>query len=84
MNEWMNKYEFQRWLKLSLLKSIASKFQRDLYPWLLVSHSDPATTYLQYRSAEMLSLPFCKLKAASPAFCFAAPTVWNNLSEQVK
>jgi len=32
----------------------------------------------------MLSLPFCKLKAASPGFCFAAPTVWNNLSEHVK
>jgi len=24
------------------------------------------------------------VKAASPAFCFAAPTVWNNLSEHVK
>jgi len=32
----------------------------------------------------MLSLSFCKLKAASPAFCFATPTVWNNLSEYVK
>jgi len=31
----------------------------------------------------MLSLPFCKLKAASPAFCIAAPTVWNNLYEHV-
>jgi len=30
----------------------------------------------------MLSWPFCKLKAAIPAFCFAAPT--NNLSEHVK
>jgi len=25
-----------------------------------------------------------KLKAASPALCFAASTVWNNLSEHVK
>jgi len=31
----------------------------------------------------VLTLPFFKLKAASPAFCFAASSVWNNLSEHV-
>jgi len=32
----------------------------------------------------MLNLSLCKLKTAQSAFCFSAPIVWNELSEQVR
>jgi len=30
------------------------------------------------------NVPLCKLKTAESAFCFSAPIVWNELSEQVR
>jgi Reverse transcriptase (RNA-dependent DNA polymerase)/Endonuclease-reverse transcriptase len=43
-----------------------------------------AARTLRSGSRNTLNTPRCLLKAALPAFCYSAPSVWNGLSEYVK
>jgi len=54
-----------------------------VYLFNLLSVHTPVR-WLRSKWLNLRSKPLCKLKYSQPAFCFASPSLWNDLSEFVK
>ncbi len=64
--------------KIAVLTYNVLRMGQPRYLFDYISVRNPVCS-LRFSSRFLLNVPFCSLKAALPAYCHSAPTVWNML-----